>query len=115
MRFKRRLEQVEEEHCRRTIEVLDRYLEGRSREDVEFFCVHGYLPEIPFFCVHGYLPEIPTPGRPFAPPPMSWNERWKDWKEFQRVAAKKTTEEREFFCVNGYWPTGAKNYSYGED
>ena len=102
MRFKRRLEQVEEEHWRRTIEVLDRYLEGRSREDGEFFCVHGYLP------------EIPIPGRPFAPP-MSWKERWKDWKEYQRVAAKKTTEEREFFCVNGYWPTEAKNYSYGED
>ena len=103
MRLKRRLEQVEEEHWRRTIEVLDRYLEGRSREDVEFFCVHGYLP------------EIPIPGRPFTPPPMSWKERWKDCKEFQRVAAKKTTEEREFFCVNGYWPTEAKNYSYGED
>ena len=102
MRFERRLERVEEEHWRKTIEVLDRYLEGRSLEDVEFFCVHGYLP------------EIPIPGRPFAPPPMSWNERWKDWKEFQRTAANKTTEEREFFCVNGYWPTEAKNYSYGE-
>ena len=98
MRFKRRLEQVEEEHWRRTIEALDRSLDGRTIGDVEFFCVHGYLP------------EIPIPGRPFAPPPMSWKERWKDWKEFQRVAAKKTTEEREFFCVNGYWPTQAKNY-----
>jgi hypothetical protein len=102
MRFKGRLERVEEEHWRKTIEVLDRYLEGRSREDVEFFCVHGYLP------------EISIPGRPFAPPPMSWNERWKDWKEFQRAAAKKTTEEREFFCVNGYWPTRDKDNSNGE-
>ena len=71
MRFKGRLERVEEEHRRRTTEALDRYLEGRSTEDVEFFCVHGYLP------------QIPIPGRPFESPPMSWNERWKDWKEFQ--------------------------------
>lgn len=96
MRFKRRLEQAEEEHWRRTIEVLDRYLEGRSTADVEVFCVYGYLP------------EIPIPGRPFEPPLMSWNERWKHWKEFQRMAANKTREVREFFCVHGYWPTRAR-------
>jgi hypothetical protein len=34
-------------YWRRTVEAVDRYLEGRSIADVEFFCINGYLPENP--------------------------------------------------------------------
>ena len=94
--LKRRLDRIEERHWRTTLDAVDRYLHSRSMEDVEFFCVHGYLP------------ETAIPGRPFEPSPLSWNKRWKDWREFQRMAANRTTEEREFFCVNGFWPHAVK-------
>ena len=90
--LRRRLDRIEERLWRMTFDSVDRYLHGRSMEDVEFFCVHGYLP------------EMASPGLPFEPPPSSWNERWKHFRESQRMAASKTVEEREFFCVNGYWP-----------
>ena len=90
--LKRRLEQLEEDYWRRTVEAVDRYLEGRSNADVEFFCANGYLPENPIL------------GRVFEPPRMSWHERWTQWKEFQRVSKNKTAEENEYFCVHGQWP-----------
>ena len=45
--LKRRLEQFEEDYWRRTVEAVDRYLDGRSIADVGFFCAHGYLPGNP--------------------------------------------------------------------
>jgi len=45
--LKRRIEQLEETQWQELLEAADRYLEGRSIEDREFFCVHGYLPEVP--------------------------------------------------------------------
>jgi hypothetical protein len=93
--LKRRLEQLEEDYWRRTVEAADRYLEGRSIADVEFFCAHGYLPDNPIL------------GRIFEPPRMSWNERWTQWKEFQRVSKNKTAEENEYFCIHGQWPAKA--------
>jgi hypothetical protein len=75
--LKRRLEQLEENCWRRTVEGLARYLEGRSVADVEFFCANGYLPENPIL------------GHIFEPSRMSWRERWKEWKEFQRVLKTK--------------------------
>jgi hypothetical protein len=38
---------------------------------------------------------------------MSWRERWKEWKEFQRVSKNKTAEENEHFCIHGQWPAKA--------
>jgi len=90
--LKRKIERLEEEYWRRTLETADHYLKGRSVEDVEFFCVHGYLP------------DVPIRGQTFEPTPMSWPERWKLFRNFQRIAATKTAEELEFFCSHGYWP-----------
>jgi hypothetical protein len=84
----RRLEKLEEANLYRTIETINHSLEGRSVEDAEFFCVHGYLP------------EVPISGRAYKPQHLSW----KEWKEDQRITAGRTTEEREFFCAHGYWP-----------
>jgi hypothetical protein len=95
--LKRRLEQIEEDYWRRTVEAVDRYLEGRSIADVEFFCINGYLPENPLL------------GRIFEPPRVSWRERWKEWKEFQRVSKNKTDEENEYFCIHGQWPAGGSD------
>lgn len=78
---------------RRNMEMADRYLEGRSVEDVEFFCAHGYLP------------EPPIPGTLYVRKERNWKEDWKQWKEFQRETAGKSVEDQEFFCANGYWPT----------
>jgi hypothetical protein len=93
--LKRRLEQLEENCWRRTVEGLDRYLEGRSVADVEYFCITGYLPENPIL------------GHIFEPSRMSWRERWIEWKEFQRVSKNKTAEENEHFCIHGQWPAAA--------
>ena len=90
--LRRRLELLEEEQCRKMLEEFDRDLEGRSLEDVEFFCVHGYLP------------EVPIPGSPFIPVRMSWKERWEHWKECERQCANRSIAELEFFCAHGYWP-----------
>ena len=43
--LKRRLEQLEEDCWRTTVEAVDKYLEGRSVAYVEFFCANGYLPD----------------------------------------------------------------------
>ena len=40
-----RIEQLEERNWQEGLERLVRCLEGRSLEDREFFCVHGYLPD----------------------------------------------------------------------
>lgn len=61
--LKRRLEQLEETYWRRTAETVDRYLEGRSIADIEFFCINGYLPENPIL------------GPIFKPLRISWPER----------------------------------------
>jgi hypothetical protein len=98
----RRIEQLEEEQCRRALEGLDRYLEGRSIEDVEFFCVHGFLP------------EVPIPSSPFVPEPLRWKERWKQWKKQERQFTNRTVEEREFFCVHGYWPDRGNGGNHGK-
>ncbi len=50
-----RIEQLEEKVWQNISAKLDRYLAGCSVEDVEFFCVHGYLP------------ETPMPGHPYHP------------------------------------------------
>ena len=99
----RRVEQLEEVYWRRTLDATDRYLEGRSVEDVEFFCVHGYLP------------EVPTPGIPYIPERLSWKQRWKQWKEHKLTCTNKSVEEREFFCVHGYWPAQAKDDNDGNN
>jgi hypothetical protein len=89
----RRLEQLEEMQFRRTLEILDRYLEGRSLEDREYFCTHGYLP------------EEPLAGTSYETSPMSWKEHWMLCKEHRRIAASKSYGERGFFCMHGHWPT----------
>jgi hypothetical protein len=103
--LKRRLEQLEETYWRTTADAVDRYLEGRSIVDIEFFCVNGYLPENPIL------------GPIFKPPRMSWPERWREWKESQRVFITKTTEEREYFCIHGQWPApgGCANEDKSEE
>jgi hypothetical protein len=45
--LKRRLEQLEENCWRRTVEGLDRYLEGRSVADVEYFCIKAIYLRTP--------------------------------------------------------------------
>ena len=45
--LKSRIDQLEFEQWLKNMAELDRYLEGRSEADNEFFCVHGYLPDPP--------------------------------------------------------------------
>ena len=86
--LRRRLEQLEEKRVRKMLEEFDRDLEGRSLEDVKYFCAHGYLP------------EVPIPGSAFVLERLSWKVRWEQWKESQRQVASHTVEECEFFCVS---------------
>jgi len=88
-----RIEQLEERNWQELLERLDRYLEGRSLEDREFFCVHGYLP------------EVPIPGPPVDT--SAW--RRPKWKEHKRALAGRSEEEYEFFCVHGYWPRRSRS------
>ncbi len=92
--LKRRIEQLEEKHWQRQLESANSLLEGRSMEDLEFFCVHGYLP------------EAPIPGSPVDT--SAWHRP--TWKEHKRAFAGRSIEEREFFCVNGYWRKGARSH-----
>jgi len=82
-----RIEQLEGKVWQNISAKLDRYLAGCSVEDVEFFCVHGYLP------------ETPMPGHPYHP-----SGSWPKWKEHKRAIAGRTEGELEFFCAHGYWP-----------
>lgn len=91
-----RIDQLEQQQWRELMEELDGYLAGRSVEDVEFFCVYGYLP------------EVPLPGPLYAPERLSWKERWKEWKRHEHQFANRSVEEREFFCVHGHWPSRSK-------
>jgi hypothetical protein len=95
--LKSRIEQLEERNWQEQLERLDRYLEGRSLEDREFFCVHGYLPEVPIL------------GRPVDT--SVW--RRPTWKEHKRAIAGRSVGEREFFSVNGYWPKRARSRNDG--
>jgi hypothetical protein len=72
-------------------------------------CVTVNESDVEFFCINGYLPENPILGRIFEPPRVSWRERWKEWKEFQRVSKNKTAEENEYFCIHGQWPAGGSD------
>jgi hypothetical protein len=92
-----RIEQLEERNWQEQLEAADRYLHGRSMEDLEFFCIHGYLP------------EVPIPGRPVDT--SAW--RRPTWKEHKRAFAGRSEEEREFFCVHGYWPERARSHNNG--
>jgi hypothetical protein len=96
-----RIEHLEEEQWRQLTEELDGYLVGRSVEDVEFFCIHGYLP------------EVPLPGPSYTPERLSRKERWKKWKKRHRHYKGRSVEEREFFCVHGHWPSRAKGRGDG--
>jgi hypothetical protein len=93
--LKRRIEQLEEKQWQELLEAADRYLEGRSMEDREFFCVHGYLP------------DVPIPGRPVDV--SSW--RRPSWKEHKRTFEGRSVEEREFFCVYGCWPERSRSHN----
>ena len=42
-----RIARLEEKQWQDSRQQLLSYIEGRSEEDLEFFCVHGYLPEVP--------------------------------------------------------------------
>jgi hypothetical protein len=91
-----RIEQLEEKVWQNISAMLDRYLAGRSVEDVEFFCVHGYLP------------ETPIPGDPYHP-----SGSWPKWKDHKRAIAGRTEGEREFFCAHGYWPKAGGGNNHG--
>lgn len=84
--LKNRIEWLEEKQWQERCERLNHYLEGRSFEDVEFFCAHGYLP------------EVPIPGAPFTP------LRLLSWKEYKRTIANRSEAEMEHFCKTGRWP-----------
>jgi hypothetical protein len=83
--IKSRLERLEEKQWQKQCEELDRYLKGRSLEDVEFFAVHGYLP------------EEPIPGEPYAPGHTSW-------EEYKLLVRGRSDDELKFYAVHGYWP-----------
>jgi hypothetical protein len=85
--LKRSVDEFEEECWQNMSATLQRHIGGRSRGDVEFFCVHGYLP------------ETPIPGDPYYP-----SESWPTKKEHDRSVEGRSIEEREFFCVHGCWP-----------
>jgi hypothetical protein len=89
--LKSRIEQLEEEQWQEACEWLCRALDGRSEEDREFFCVHGYLP------------EVPIPGRPVDTSTL----RRMTWEEFKRFTAGRSVKDKEFFAVHGRWPDQA--------
>lgn len=97
--LKSRIEQLEERNWQEQLEAMDRYLKGRSLEDLEFFCVHGYLP------------DVPIPGLPVDT--SEWPRQ--TWKEHKREFAGRSVEEREFFCVHGYWPEQARSHNDDHD
>ena len=86
--IKSRIEQLEERNWQEQLERLHRYLDGRSIRDVEFFCVHGYLPEV---AIPG--PPVDTSG---------WQRP--TWKEHKRAFADRSAEELEFLCLHGHGP-----------
>jgi hypothetical protein len=88
---------LEEKQWQDSQKQLCRYLEGRSEEDVEFFCVHGYLP------------EMPIPGRPVDT--SAWQES--SVEDHKRAIADRNEAELEFFCVHGFWPERRKGGSHG--
>ena len=90
-----RIEQLEERNWQEQLEAGDRYLKSRSMADIEFVCVHGYLP------------EVPIPGCPVDT--SAWHRP--TWKEHKRAFAGRSEEEREFFCVHGYWPKRARSHN----
>jgi hypothetical protein len=93
--LKRRIEQLEEKQWQELLEAADRCLKCRSMADLEFFCVHGYLP------------DVPMPGSPLDV--SSWQRP--SWKEHKRTLAGRAVKEREFFCVHGYWPERARSHN----
>ena len=90
-----RIARLEEKQWQDSRKQLCRYFEGRSEEDVEFFCVHGYLP------------EVPTLG----PPVDSSVWQRPSSREYKRTFAGHGVKEREFFCVHGYWPERARSHN----
>jgi hypothetical protein len=93
--LKSRIEQLEEKQWQQQLEAANSHLEGRSMEDLEFFCAHGYLP------------EVPIPGPPVDT--SAWQRP--TWKEHKRAIAGRSVEEREFFCVHGCWPEQARSHN----
>ena len=96
-----RIEQLEEKVWQNISAKLDRYLEGRSLGDVEYFCIHGYVP------------ETPIPGPPCHASRSTWKERWSAWKKHKRACAGRTEQEIEFFCAHGYFPERGKGGNRG--
>ena len=92
-----RIARLEEKQWQDSREQLRRYLKGRSEEDLEFFCEHGYLP------------DVPIPGR--SVDTSAWPE-WA-WEDHKRTIAGRSEAELEFFCVHGFWPERAKGGSHG--
>jgi len=95
--LKVRIARLEEKQWQDSRKQLCRYIEGRSEEDVEFFCVHGYLP------------EVPIPGRPVDT--SAWQEL--SGENHKRAIAGRSEADLEFFCVHGFWPEQAKGGSHG--
>jgi hypothetical protein len=85
--LKSRIEQLEAEQWQDAVKQLNRALNGRSLEDAEFFCVHGYLP------------EVPIPGFPVDT--SNWGCTW---EELKRFTAGRSLEDKVFFAVHGHWP-----------
>jgi hypothetical protein len=92
-----RVARLEEKQWQDSREQLWRYLKGRSKEDAEFFCVHGYLP------------DVPIPG--CSVDTSAWR-KW-TWEDHKRTFAGRSVPELEFFCVHGYWPEQGNGGNHG--
>jgi hypothetical protein len=96
--FRVRIRRLEAKQWEDAWEQLCRYVNGRSEEDLEFFCVHGYLP------------DVPIPGR--SVDTSLWQRR--TWEDYKRTFAGRSVLELEFFCVHGTWPERGEGLSHGK-
>ncbi len=94
------MDQVEELHWRRLWDELYRVLAGRSEQDIDFFCVHGCLPQRPG--------AASAQAFDLARAPIV------SWTQHQCETARRSLDEKTFFLQHGRWPDTENRIRTGE-
>src|SRR5579864_4637029 len=90
-----RIARLEREKRFREWFYFERYLEGLTNRQLEFYVHHGQWPE-----------PVPEP----LPPGASRLDRMdrksliRLWEEHEREFGSRTGEELTFYCAHGHWP-----------
>jgi len=93
--LKRRLEDLEDLDYVAQCRALAAYLRGRTETDVEFFILHGYLP------------EASLPGPAFDSSEVLRNTTREDRKQTERLIremAGRSNDDVEVLLKTGHWP-----------